>query len=100
VEVEEVEADHHHLEEVAVECQAEVAVERQAEVGDSPVEEEEDHQEDSPLHKPLCQPRLRTDITEHLEERNHKSLTAHAAKVKYSCKNSTCGQTSMKTMNS
>jgi hypothetical protein len=89
-----VEADHHHLEEV------EAAVERQAEVGDSPVEEEEDHQEGSPLHKPLRQPRPQTDTTEHLEEKNHKSLTERAAKVKYSCKNSIYGQTSTKTTNS
>jgi hypothetical protein len=96
--VEEVEADHHHLEEeVAVEHQAEEAVRQ---VGDSPVEEEEDHQEDSPLYKPLRQPHLRTDTTEHLEEKNHKSLMARAAKVKYSCKNSICGQTSTKTTNS
>jgi hypothetical protein len=95
-EAEEVEADHQHLEEV--EAAVEVAVERQAE--DSPVEEEEDHQEGSPLHKPLRQPHLRTDITERLEERNHKSLMARAAKVKYSCKNSIYGQTSTKTMNS
>jgi hypothetical protein len=98
VEAEEVEADHQHLEEEEV--AVEVAVERQAEVGDSPVEEEEDHQEGSPLHKPLYQPRLRTDTTEHLGERNHKSLMERAAKVKYSCRNSTCGQTSTKTTNS